>query len=98
MITQLICVLSPGSPVSVAGGGDLTTELAYGNHPSSLSYDGAIHNKVCTDVACRGALVFCLGSAADIRGSRASPLAVVLKPKFCIVHDLTFARARACQR
>ena len=31
--------------------------------------------------------------AADILGLRASPLAVVLEPKFCTIHDLTFAQA-----
>ena len=39
------------------------------------------------------ALVFKLSSASDIPGLRVSPLAVVLKPKFRIIHDLTFARA-----
>ena len=39
------------------------------------------------------ALAFGLGSAAEIGGLRISPLAVVLEPKFGIVHDLTFARA-----
>ena len=37
--------------------------------------------------------MFKLSSAFDIRGLRVSPLAVVLKPKFRILHDLTFARA-----
>ena len=71
----------------------MTTELDYGNHPSSLPHEGGILDKVCADVAFGRALVFDLGSAADIRGLRISPLAVALKPKLRIVHDLTFARA-----
>ena len=37
--------------------------------------------------------MFKFSSAFDIRGLRVSPLAVVLKPKFRIIHDLTLARA-----
>ena len=91
-VNQLLRVLFPGSPVCVARGRDLTNELAYSNYLSSLYHDGAIQDKVCADVTCGRALVFNLGSAADIRGLRDSPLAVVLNPKFRIVHDLTFAR------
>ena len=92
-ITQLLRVLSSGSPVCVARGGDLNTELDYGNHPSSLPHEGAIVEKVCANEDFGRALVLDLGSAAEIRGLRISPLAVVLKPKFRIVHNLTFARA-----
>ena len=38
-------------------------------------------------------MVFYLSLAAEILGLRVSPLAVVLEPKFRIIHDLTFARA-----
>ena len=68
-ISQLRRVLSSGSPVCVAGGCDSTTELAYGKHPSSLTHYDAIHDMVCADVTCGRALVFDLGSVADIRGS-----------------------------
>ena len=33
-VEQLLRVFAPGSPVCVARGGNLTAELAYGNHPS----------------------------------------------------------------
>ena len=48
---------------------------------------------MCAEASFERVLVFGSDSAAEIRGLRISPLAVVLKPKFCIVHDLTFARA-----
>ena len=92
-------MLSPGLPVCVARGSDLTAELAYGNHPTSLSHGSAIHDGVFADAACGRTLVFDLGSAANIRGLRLSPLAVVLEPKLRIVHDLTFEQAGwICQR
>ena len=78
----------------VARAGNLTAELAYGNHPSVAPHAVAAHQKDCADVVHGRALVFTLSSASDIRGLRVSPLAVVLKPKFRIIHDLTFARAR----
>ena len=77
----------------VARGGNLTAELAYGNHPSVAPHAVAFHQKVCADVVHDRALVFKLSSASDIRGLRVLPLVAVLKPKFRIIHDLTFARA-----
>ena len=94
-VSTLLRVLSPGAPVCVERGGDLTAELAYGNHPSVVSHEGAIHDKVCSDVAHGRALVFPLRFAAEISGLRVSPLAVILEPKFRVIHDLTFARAGA---
>ena len=52
-----------------------------------------VHQKICADVVHGRALVFKLSSASDIRDSRVSPLAVVRKSKFRIIHDLTLARA-----
>ena len=77
----------------VARGGNLTAELAYGNHPSVAPHAAAVHQNICADVVHGGALVFKLSSASDIPGLRVSLLAVVLKTKFPIIHDLTFARA-----
>ena len=92
-INQLRRLLSPGSPVCVDRGGELNTEPDYGNHPSALPHAAAILEKVCADVTFGRAMLFELGSAAENRGLRTSLLAVVLEPKVCIVHDLTFARA-----
>ena len=75
----------------VARGGDLSSELAYGNHPSVAPHDAIVHDKVCTDVIHGRALVFDSRFASEILGLRVSPLAVVLEPKFRI-HDLTTAR------
>ena len=44
-ISLLLCVLAPGKPVGVPGGGDLTAEIAYGNHPGIAQRDVAIHRK-----------------------------------------------------
>ena len=78
-------MFSPGSPVCVARGGDLTSELAFGNHPSVTSHAAVVlHGR---------ALVFDSRVEADVLGLRVFPLAVVLEPKFRIIHDLTFARA-----
>ena len=91
-INQLLRVLSPGRPVCFDRGWGLPIALDYGHHPSALPHAGAILEKVCADVSFGRALVFDLGSAAEIRGLRISPLPVVLEHKFRIVHDLTFAR------
>ena len=88
-VDQLLRVLAPGSPVCVARRGNLTAELAYGNHPSVAPHAVDVHQKICADVVHGRALVFKLSSASDIPGLRVSPLAVVLEPKFRIIHDLT---------
>ena len=92
-VEQLLRVLAPGSPVCVARGGNLTAELAYGNRPSVAPHVVAVHQTICADVVHSWALVLKSSSASNIRGLRVSPLAVVLKPKFRIIRDLTFARA-----
>ena len=92
-ISLLLRVLAPGAPVGVARGGDLTTELAYGNHPDVATHAVAIHQKICADVVHGRALVFDLRFATEILGLRISPMSVVLEPKLRIIHDLTFARA-----
>ena len=86
-ITQVFCVLSMGSPVFVARAGDFTTDLADDKHSSSLLHEGALLGKVCADVEHGRALVFELGSAADIWGLRISSLPAVGKPQFCVVHQ-----------
>ena len=86
-------MLAPGAPVGVSGGGDLTAEIAYGNHPGISQHDVAIHEKICEDVVYGRALVFDLHFAGKILGLCISPLSVVLEPKFRISHDITFARA-----
>ena len=88
----LYCSLCSHRVRRIARGGDLSSELAYGNHPSVALHDDVVHDKVCTGAIHGRALVFDSRFAADIRGLRVSPLAVVLEPKFRIIHDLTFAR------
>ena len=92
-VNQLLRVLAPSTPVCVARGGNLTAELAYVNHQSVAPHAVAVHRTICADVVHGRALVFKTSSASDTAGLRVSPLAVVLKPKFRIIHDLTFARA-----
>ena len=77
-VDQLRGVLTPGSPVCVARGGNLAAELAYGNHPSVAPHAVAVYQKICAGVGHGRALVFKLCSASDITGLRVSPLAVVL--------------------
>ena len=89
----LYCSLCSHRVRRIARGGDLSSELAYGNHPSVALHDDVVHDKVCTGAIHGRALVFDSRFAADIRGLRVSPLAVVLEPKFRIIHDLTFACA-----
>ena len=92
-VDQLLRVLAPGSPVCVARGGNLTADLAYGNHPVVAPHAVGVQQTICADVVHGRALVFKLGSACGIPGLRVSPLAVMLEPKLRIIHDLTFARA-----
>ena len=91
-ISLLLRVLAPGAPVSVARGGDFTTDLAYGNHSVVAMRAVAIHQNRCADVVHGRAFVFDLRFAAEIEGLRISPLSVVLEPKLIIIHDLSFAR------
>ena len=90
---ELLRVFVPGSPVCIAGGGNLTAELADGNHPSVAARAVAVHQNLCADVVHGRGLVFDSNSASGIRSLRVPPLAVVLKPKFRISHDFTFAPA-----
>ena len=92
-ISSLLRVLAPGAPVGVSGGGDLTAEIAYGNQPGIAQHDVAIHEKICEEVVYGRALVIDLRFACAFLGLRISPLSVVIKTKFRIFHDLTFARA-----
>ena len=92
-ISLLLRVLAPGAPVGVSGGGDLTSEIAYGNHLGIAQHDVEIHKRICEDVVYGRALVFDLRFDGNFLGLRISPLSVVLEPKFRIIHDLTFARA-----
>ena len=62
-VDQLLRVLAPGFPVCVARGGNLTAELAYGNHPSVAPHAVAVHQKICADIVHGRALVFKLSSA-----------------------------------
>ena len=77
----------------VARGVNLAAEQKYGNHPSVAPHAVAVHQKICAVVVHGRALVFKSSSSSDIPGLRVSPLAVVLEPKFRILHDLTCARA-----
>ena len=86
-------MLAPGAPVGVSGGGDLTAEISYGNHPGIAHHEVATHKNIFEDVLYGRALVFDLRFACEISGVRISPLSVVLEPKFRIIHELTFARA-----
>ena len=92
-VVPLLCVVAPDAPVCVARGWDLAAELAYGNHPSIVPHVADVHKKICSDVVHGLALVLDLPRVTDVLGLRLSPLAVVLKPKFRIIHDLAFARA-----
>ena len=85
-------MLSPGSPVCVARGGELSSELAYGNHPSVASHADVVYDKVCTDIIHGRALFFYSRFAADVLRHRIMPLAHVLEPKYRIIRELTFAR------
>ena len=45
-VDQLLRVLAPASPVCVARGGNLTVELAYGNHPSVAPHAAAVNQTI----------------------------------------------------
>ena len=86
-------MVAPGAPACVARAGDFTAEVTYGTHPAVVPHVADVHKKNFSDVLHGRALVLYLRCVADVRGLRISPLAVVLKPKFLIVHDFTLARA-----
>ena len=92
-VSLLLRVLAPGAPVGVSGGGNLTAEVAGGNHPGIAQHDVTIQEKICEDVVYGRALVCDLPFAGEILGLRFSRPRVVLEPKLRIIHDLTFVRA-----
>ena len=72
-------------------------ELAYGSHPSVAPHAVAVHQNVCADTVHGRFWLFKTCSASHYPGLRYSPFAVVLKADFCIIYDLTFARAGGIQ-
>ena len=90
-IDRLLHALDPGVPVDVAPGGGLDAELSYGNHPCVLPHLQQILEKIVSDVLLGRAVVFDAEFIREVQGVRVSPLGVVDKPKFRIIHDLTFA-------
>ena len=91
-ISLLPRVLALGAPVGVSGGGDLTAEIAYGNHPGIAKHDVAIHKKICKDVVYGRALVFDLRFAGEIWGFVFHRLASFSNPSFGL---FTISRLRA---
>lgn len=75
----------------VVHGGDLTSGIACGNHPSVVSHAVVVHDMVCKDVIHERSPVFNSRFPSDILGLRISPLAVVIEPKFRIIHDFECA-------
>ena len=49
-ISRLLQVFFHGAPVDVEPGGNLRTEMAYDNHPSSESHTGAVRAKIVPNV------------------------------------------------
>ena len=88
-----------GVPADIRTGGDLASELAYGNHRSAAKYGEEVIAKAAADVALGRAVVFPVTRAEDIVGLRISPLGVVEeKEKLRVIHDLTFCGNKADER
>lgn len=91
-IDLLMQIVGRGAPVPVAGQGDLTSALEYGNHSSVHRYAPQIREKIVEDVSAGRAFVFPREQALHIPGIRVSPLTVSVSPtKVRICHDLTNA-------
>ena len=93
-VDQLLRFLAPGSPVCVARRGYLTAQRAYGNYPSVAPHAVAVHRNLCSDVCTVG--LWCLNYVRrlifGVQVFRRWP-SCLIKPKFRIIHDLTFACA-----
>ena len=68
-----------GVPDEVGAGGNLGSELAYGNHRSALKHRGQVLRKAATDVAMGRTIVLPAAQAQEVEGLRISPVGVVEK-------------------
>ena len=93
-IELLMQIIFQGAPVPVAGAGDLSATLAYGNHSSSDRFSPHILDKIVEDVSHRRSFVFSREVADQIPGIRISPLTVAESTsRNRICHDLTNANS-----
>ena len=66
-----------GVPAEVGAGGNLGSELAYGNHRRALKHRGEVLRKAATDVAMGRTIAFPAAQAHEVEGLRISPVGVV---------------------
>ena len=93
-IELLLQIISQSAPVPVAGAGDLSAALAYGNHSSSARFSPHILDKIVEDVSHGRSFVFPREVADQIPGIRISPLMLAESTsKVRICHDLTNANS-----
>ena len=72
-----------GIPDEAGVGGNLGSELAYGNHRSALKHRGEVLRKAATDAAMDRTIVFPATQASEVEGLRILPVGVVDKKRNC---------------
>ncbi|CAB1102718.1 unnamed protein product [Ectocarpus sp. CCAP 1310/34] len=77
-IDLLVKIISEGAPVAVTGAGDLRAAIEYGNHNSVQGFSPEIVSKIREDVLTGRAFVFPREAAAQIVGTRVSPMTVAV--------------------
>ena len=93
-IELLMQIISQGAPVPVAGAGDFSAGLVYGNYSSPARFSPHILEKIVEDVSHGRSFVFPREVADQIPGIRISPLTVAESTsKVRIRHDLTNANS-----
>ena len=80
-----------GVPAEVGAGGNLGSELAYGNHKNALKHRGEVLEKAAMDVSMGRTIVLPAAQAQEVEGLRISPVGVVEeREKLQVIDDLTF--------
>ena len=78
-------------PGEIWAGGNLESELEYGNHTSAAKHGEIVFKKAATDLTIGWTIVLRVTKAKEIRGLRISPVvAMGKKEKLRVTHELTF--------
>lgn len=90
-IDSLTTALSPGVSVDVASGGNLDAGFKYDNHKGVNDFSDQIYHQIVQDVLNRPSLIFDRQCVCEISNYLVPPLGAVVRPKFRIIHGLTFS-------
>ena len=79
-VEEVVEIITNGARVDVAGEGDLSSAIAYGNHNSTQAHHNLIVAKIFDDVRLSRAFALPRSMAGETPGLRLSPMGVVVSP------------------